>query len=110
MGGFAFGYGAALMEELVREGGAVVNLSLADMKLPSASDVPVVRIVTLPTHIGPGAFGAKAAGELTNAPVAPAIANAIADAVGVRILQLPITAERVLSALEAKRGVSTTGG
>lgn len=98
-GGFAFGFGAALMEELVLEDGVVLTLSLADMKLPTALDMPPLRIVELSTPIGPGAFGAKAAGELTNAPVAPAIANAISDAVGVRITELPITAERVLAAL-----------
>jgi CO/xanthine dehydrogenase Mo-binding subunit len=98
-GGFAFGFGAAMMEELVTEDGVVLTLSLADMKLPTAGDMPPLRIVELSTPIGPGAFGAKAAGELTNAPVAPAIANAIADAVGVRITELPISAERVLAAL-----------
>jgi CO/xanthine dehydrogenase Mo-binding subunit len=101
-GGFAFGFGAALMEELVTEDGVVLTLSLADMKLPTSGDMPPLRIVELPTTVGPGAFGAKAAGELTNAPVAPAIANAIADAVGVRITELPITAERVLAALAAQ--------
>jgi CO/xanthine dehydrogenase Mo-binding subunit len=99
VGGFAFGYGAALMEGLLVEDGVVLNLSLADMKIPTARDLPRLRIVELPTSVGPGAFGAKAAGELTNAPVAPAIANAIADAVGVRLTELPITAERVLEAL-----------
>jgi len=101
-GGFAFGYGAALMEELVSEDGVVLTLSLADMKLPTAGDMPPLRIIELPTTIGPGAFGAKGAGELTNAPVAPAIANAIADAVGIRMTELPITAERVLAALTAQ--------
>ena len=100
-GGFAFGFGTALMEELVIEDGVVLTLSLADMKLPTAGDMPPLRIVELPTLVGPGAYGAKAAGELTNAPVAPAIANAVADAVGVRITELPITAERVLAALAA---------
>lgn len=101
-GAFAFGFGAALMEELVVEDGVVLTLSLADMKLPSAGDVPPLRIVEVPTAVGPGAFGAKAVGELTNAPVAPAIANAIADAVGIRLNELPITAERVLAALAAQ--------
>lgn len=101
-GGFAFGLGAALMEELLIEDGVVLNPSLADMKIPAAGDMPPLRIVELPTAIGPGAFGAKASGELTNAPVAPAIANAIADAVGVRITALPITAERVLAAIRAQ--------
>jgi CO/xanthine dehydrogenase Mo-binding subunit len=107
-GGFAFGFGAALMEELVMEDGVVLTLSLADMKLPTSGDMPPLRIIELPTGVGPGAFGAKAAGELTNAPVAPAIANAIADAVGVRITALPITAERVLAAL-AERDAAEGG-
>lgn len=108
-GGFAFGFGAALMEELVSEDGVVLTLSLADMKLPTAGDMPPLRIVELPTAIGPGAYGAKAAGELTNAPVAPAIANAIADAVGVRMTELPITAERVLTALTAQAAAEGEG-
>lgn len=102
-GGFVFGLGGALMEELAMDGGAVTTLSLADMKIPSIGDVPPLRIVELPTTIGPGAFGAKMAGELTNAPVAPAIANAVADAVGARITDLPITAERVRRALAEDR-------
>ncbi len=53
----------------------------------------------LPTRIGPGAYGAKMAGEVANAAVAPAIANAIHDAVGVRLQELPLTAERIRSEL-----------
>ena len=56
----------------------------------------------LPSDIGPGPFGAKAAGETTNTAVAGAIANAISDAVGVHITTMPITAERVYEALQAK--------
>jgi CO/xanthine dehydrogenase Mo-binding subunit len=104
-GGFVFGLGAALMEELPSEGGAITALSLADFKLPTAGDAPPLRVVQIPTAEGPGAFGAKMAGELTNAPVPPAVANAIADAVGVRICELPLTAERVRAAIE--RGGST---
>jgi len=98
-GGFVFGLGAALMEELRTEGGAISTLSLADLKIPSVADVPRLRIVQIQTQEGPGAFGAKMAGELTNAPVAPALANAVAAAVGVRIRELPVTAERVHRAL-----------
>jgi carbon-monoxide dehydrogenase large subunit len=98
-GGFVFGLGAAVMEEVVVEGGAVTTLSLADLKIPSNGDVPPFRLVLLPTALGPGAFGAKMAGELTNGVVAPAIANAIADAAGVRIAELPLSAERVHRAL-----------
>lgn len=99
LGGFAFGVGAALMEELVRADGQVVTVNLGDMKLPASTDVPPLRIVYLPSKLGPGAFGAKMAGELSNTAVAPAIANAIADAVGVRVTGLPITPEAVLTAL-----------
>jgi CO/xanthine dehydrogenase Mo-binding subunit len=66
-------------------------------------DVPPFRSVLIPTDIGPGPFGAKAAGELTNTGVGGAIANAISDAVGVQINQAPITAERVYEALLARR-------
>jgi CO/xanthine dehydrogenase Mo-binding subunit len=98
-GGFVFGLGAAVMEELAVDGGVVTTLSLADLKIPTIADVPRLAIVEIPTTVGPGAFGAKMAGELTNAPVSPAVANAIADAAGVRITQLPLTAERVYRAL-----------
>lgn len=98
-GGFAFGFGGAVMEELLEEGGIITNPSLADFKIPSAGDVPPLRMVLLTEGEGPGSYGAKMAGELTNAPVAPAVANAIADAVGVRIRTMPITAERVHAAL-----------
>jgi CO/xanthine dehydrogenase Mo-binding subunit len=98
-GGFVFGLGGAVMEELVVDGGAIATLNLSELKLPTAADVPRLRIVQIPTVHGPGAFGAKMAGELTNAPVAPAVANAVADAAAVRIRDLPVTAERVHRAL-----------
>ena len=99
-GGFAFGIGAALMEELpVDEGGKVTALSLGEYKLPTVQDMPPLRTVLLRTEIGPGPFGAKAVGEVTNSGVAPAIANAVHDAIGVRVFELPITAEKVLTAL-----------
>src|SRR6266536_1872470 len=76
-------------------------------------DCPPLRIVHVPTPVGPGAFGAKMAGELTNAIVAPAVANAVADAVGARVTSLPLTAERIFLALGAPRRPrprrSTTG-
>ena len=98
-GGFAFGVGAALMEDLpVDDGGKVVALSLGEYKLPTSMDMPPLRTVLLHTPIGPGPFGAKAVGEVTNSGVAPAIANAIHDAIGTRVLELPLTAERVLKA------------
>lgn len=98
-GGFIFGLSQATMEELGAQDGIISPLSLADLKIPTVGDIPPLRIVHIPTSTGPGAFGAKMAGELTNAPVAPAIANAIADAVGVRLTELPLSAEQVFRAL-----------
>jgi CO/xanthine dehydrogenase Mo-binding subunit len=105
-GGFAFGIGAALLEDLVVEGGRVQTLNLGDYKLPTTMDMPPLRTVLLPTRVGPGAFGAKMAGEVANTAVAPAIANAIHDAVGVRLHRLPLTAERIHAAL---RRAAATG-
>jgi CO/xanthine dehydrogenase Mo-binding subunit len=98
-GGFAFGVGAALIEELPVSDGKVAALSLGEYKLPTQMDMPPLRTVLLHTDIGPGPFGAKAVGEVTNSGVAPAIANAVHDAVGARVVDLPITAERVVAAL-----------
>ena len=72
VGGFVFGLGGGLMEELVVEDGTVTSGTLGEVKLPTTMDCPPLRIVQLPTQVGPGAFGAKMAGELTNAVVGPA--------------------------------------
>ncbi|HZT05525.1 MAG TPA: xanthine dehydrogenase family protein molybdopterin-binding subunit [Chloroflexota bacterium] len=102
-GGFVFGLGNAVMEELEFADGRVSTLTLGDYKLPTHMDVPPLRVVMLPSASGPGPFGAKAAGELTNNAVAPAIANAVEDAVGVRVRTMPITAERVYAALHGNK-------
>ncbi len=99
-GGFIFGLGGATSEELLFEDGRVVNANLGDYKFLSIKDIPPLRTVLLRTDIGPGPFNAKAAGETTNTAVAGAVANAISDAVGVRIMTMPITAERVFEALQ----------
>ena len=103
-GGFMWGYGHAMMEELVVEDGKIVNLSLADYKLPTMRDVPPFRVIELAYKDGPGPYGAKAAGEVSTAAVAPAIANAIAAACGARLFALPLTAERVYAALQRNAG------
>jgi CO/xanthine dehydrogenase Mo-binding subunit len=103
VGGYAFGYGQAMLEELVvDESGRVENLNLGEYKLPTTMDVPPLRTVLVPTDVGPGAFGTKMAGELSNTGVAPAIANAIEDACGVRLHELPLTAERIWAALRTR--------
>lgn len=101
-GALAQGFGYALQEELVFDQGRVLNPSLAGYKVPTALDMPVLETVLIETIDPEGPFGAKGMGEAGLVPTAPAIANAIYDAVGVRIRELPITAEKVLKALEEK--------
>ena len=99
-GGLMQGIGYALMEELVIEDGRVTNLSLGDYKIPTFMDLPEVRTVLLEPGKGVGPYDTKAIGESPNGPIAAAIANAIADAVGVRIQSLPLTSEKVYRALK----------
>jgi len=92
--------GLTMFEEMIFQDGQLVNGSLLDYQVASIKDMPeTVRpiIVQVPHEDGP--FGAKGVGETGALTVAPAIANAIADAVGVRIRDLPITPEKVLRAL-----------
>lgn len=102
-GGFIFGFAHALLEELRVDDGKVVNPNLGEYKLPTQRDTPPFRYVTVPAH-GPGPFGAKTAGELHVSGVAPAIANAIAAACGVRLVDLPLHPERIYEALRARVG------
>jgi xanthine dehydrogenase molybdenum-binding subunit len=99
-GGLMFGIGAALMEELLVQNGQITTVTLGDYKLPCTMDIPPFRTVLLRDPTGPGPLGAKAAGELTNTSVAPAVANAVAAACGARVFSLPLTAERILDVLE----------
>ncbi|MBM2809338.1 MAG: hypothetical protein HW416_97 [Chloroflexi bacterium] len=98
-GGLAQGLGFALMEHLPTEDGRVTAVGLHDYKIPTIRDMPPLRTVLITGGEGPGPFGAKAVSELTISSIAPAIANAVYDAVGVRITDLPITAEKVYRAL-----------
>jgi xanthine dehydrogenase molybdenum-binding subunit len=100
-GGVVQGIGQALMEQLEIDDGAVTNLSLGDYKLPTVADVPELETVLLESRSGPAPYEGKAIGELTNVAVPAAIANAVADATGVRLTELPITAELVYAALRA---------
>ena len=102
-GGFVTGLGLAVTEELVTEGGRVLNGNLGDYKLPTISDVPPLETVLVHTAGGTGPYEAKAIGELANNATAAAIANAVADATGCMLFELPITAERVLTALRSGR-------
>jgi len=103
-GGFVMGMGQALMEELVLDGGRVANASLGDYKLPTAADVPELTTVLVPSGGGLGPRDAKAIGEFANNSPPAAIANAVADAVGARLFDLPLTAEKVYHALKTGEG------
>ncbi|WP_395104197.1 xanthine dehydrogenase family protein molybdopterin-binding subunit [Actinomadura sp. SCN-SB] len=100
-GGVVQGLGYALMEELRIVDGHVTNGSLVDYRIPTAADVPPLTRVLVEDGTGPGPFGARPIAEYTVAATAPAIANAVFDAVGVRITSTPITAEKVWRALHA---------
>lgn len=96
------GLGYALMEELQSEEGHVSTLSFGEVKIPTIQDVPELETVLVESPGGNGPYGAKTIGEQPLPPVAPAIANAVYDAIGVRIQDLPITPEKVLAALKKK--------
>jgi CO/xanthine dehydrogenase Mo-binding subunit len=97
------GLGYALMEELQVEDGRVTNLSFGDYKLPTMRDAPPLTTVLVESANGVGPYRIKGIGESPLTPVAPAIANAVADAVAVRIRDLPMTAEKVFRALQDNR-------
>jgi len=103
-GGAMMGVGYGMLEELVREGGHVSTLSFADYKVLCMADIPEFRTVILGTEgKGVGPYGIKSIGESPNAPTAAAIANAVEDAVGIRIRDLPVTAQKVYEALQAAK-------
>ena len=98
-GGAVQGLGYGLMEEVVLEDGINLTTSFASYLIPSATDIPDVETIILESGEGLGPFGARGIGEPPIGPPAAALANAIADATGVRVTTLPITAERVARAL-----------
>src|SRR5256712_3830168 len=98
-GGFVYGLGMALFEDLALEDGRVRATNLGDYKLPTIADVPPLRIVHLSDGPAVGPYGARSAGELVNPGLPAAIANAVHAASGARVHTLPITAERGWKAL-----------
>lgn len=98
-GGAVQGIGYALSEQIALVDGSVTSTLFADYLIPSASSVPDIEAVALEIAPGKGPFGARGIGEPPIAPSAAAIANAIADATGVRLFSLPMTPEKVLEAL-----------
>jgi putative selenate reductase molybdopterin-binding subunit len=95
--GMAFGW--ALTENMVHDQGAVVNPSLRNYRIPAFADVPRSEVFFADTYDTIGPLGAKSQGECAINPVAPAIANALADATGVRFAHLPFTPDRIFDKL-----------
>jgi 4-hydroxybenzoyl-CoA reductase alpha subunit len=103
-GSVAQGMGYALAEQLVRDdSGTILNDSFLDYKIANIGDMPEIVAIGVESLGTNGPYGAKGIGEPGLVPTAPAIANAIFDAVGVRFHELPITPDKVLEALEAKK-------
>jgi carbon-monoxide dehydrogenase large subunit len=102
-GGVVFGLGYALTEEVNFDGAKITTTNLGEFKIPNIRDIPPLK-----THVaesvpsGPGPYNSLAIGEVANTPTAAAVANAVADACGVRITDLPVTSEKVYQALKAR--------
>jgi CO/xanthine dehydrogenase Mo-binding subunit len=99
-GGSSQGMGYALMEEFVIEEGYIQTPSLSEYLIPTALDFPQTEVIVLESGSGVGPFGAKGIGEPSLTPAAAAVANAVADALGVRLHELPLTPARVLAAID----------
>ena len=103
-GGVVFGLGYALTEEVMFDGPKITTTNFGEFKIPSITDIPPLK-----THVmenvpaGPGPYNSLAIGEVANVPTAAAVANAVADACGVRITDLPVTSEKVYRALKDRR-------
>jgi CO/xanthine dehydrogenase Mo-binding subunit len=102
-GGIMQGVGYVLMEELAMEDGRVTTANFGEYKIPNIQDTPLLKTTLVHSREGASPFQSKEIGESAISQVAPAIANAIYDAVGVRIKDLPITAEKVYRALKERR-------
>jgi CO/xanthine dehydrogenase Mo-binding subunit len=105
-GGLIQAVGQAMSEQLVLKNGAVITAHLGDYKLPTVIDIPELETVLLPGGSGVAPFSTTAIGEMSNVAVPAAITNAVFDAVGVRLVALPISAEKVLEGLSEKASTS----
>ncbi len=103
LGACTMGTGYSLMEELVVEDGRTLSDSLESFLIPTSLDAPetVTKLLEIPEPLGP--HGAVGIGEPSLMSTAPAIANAVSDAIGIRMTQIPLTPERVLAAIEGEK-------
>jgi xanthine dehydrogenase molybdenum-binding subunit len=107
-GGVMMGLGYALLEQVESEEGRIKNATLARYKLPRISQTPEVVPILVEDRAAEGPYGAKGVGEITSIPTAPAILNAIYNATGVRLYDLPATPDRIKQALAKGIGKSGT--
>jgi CO/xanthine dehydrogenase Mo-binding subunit len=99
-GATAQGIGMGLWEEMVYDGqGRLLNPGLLDYRMPTAADVPSIESMILEVPSEDGPYGARGVGEPPVTPGSAAIANAVYDAVGARVTDIPVTPERILRAL-----------
>lgn len=102
-GGAVQGVGFGLMEEMKLDHGRVINPNFTDYKMPTALDLPNIDPVIIEEPSASNPYGARGVGEPPHVPTAAAIANAIYNAVGVQVHSLPITPEKILAAMKAKK-------
>ena len=105
-GGLMQAVGQALSERIVLQDGAVITAHLGDYKLPTSKDIPELETVLLPGGSGAAPFATTAIGEMSNVALPAAITNAVFDAVGVRLRELPVRAEQVLEGLSDRAGAA----
>ena len=104
-GSIVMGVGEVLSEDMIFDDkGRILNPNLHDYLIPSIGDTPEIESIAVPSYEPRGPYGAKEVGEGSMVPVLGSIANAIYDAIGVRMTELPITPQKILEALEKQRG------
>jgi CO/xanthine dehydrogenase Mo-binding subunit len=101
-GGAIYGLGYALTEEIILENGVTMTPSFSEYLIPTSMDVPDIETILIESGEGLGPFGAKGVGEPALISVAPAICNAVCDAIGTRIFDLPLTPEKIVKAFKEK--------
>jgi putative selenate reductase molybdopterin-binding subunit len=107
-GGMMQGLGFALMENLRDDEGKIITPSLGEYKIPCAADVPPLETLLFQDQDGPGPFHSKPVGEHSAVPTAPCIANALYDAIGKQVTDLPLSAEAVYDAMKSVRDARET--
>lgn len=96
------GLGYALSEGLLFDEGKITNASFADYKIPTARDIPAATAIIVEKNYDSEPYGAKGVGEVSLFGIAPAVANAVARATGIRIKELPLSAEKLFEQIRSK--------